>query len=134
MEQALQILVVDDEENTRIGLSKLLEGDGHQLLVAANGYEALSCLEENSVDLVLTDINMSGMSGLVLLKEMNERYEHVSVVMLTAYGGVDSYLEAMNLGAFEYINKPVQLKELRSVIRRVVLRRNRFSQQAVTLS
>jgi len=114
-----RILIVDDEENTRIGLSKLLAQEGFEVISAANGAEALDCLASNKVNLVISDINMPIMNGLNFLRELSRRFPSINVIMITAYGGVESYLEAMNLGAFEYLHKPVRLDELRAIIKRV---------------
>jgi len=114
-----RILVVDDEENTRIGLSKLLTQEGYEVLSVANGAEALDCLASNKVNLVISDINMPIMNGLNFLRELSRRFPSINVIMITAYGGVESYLEAMNLGAFEYLHKPVRLDELRAIMKRV---------------
>lgn len=118
-QQMMRILVVDDEENTRIGLSKLLTQEGYDVLSAANGAEALDCLASNKVNLVISDINMPIMNGLNFLRELSRRFPSINVIMITAYGGVESYLEAMNLGAFEYLHKPVRLDELRAILNRV---------------
>lgn len=118
-EQKKHILIVDDEENTRIGLSKLLMQEGFQVDSAASGYEALDYMRQRRVNLVISDINMPDMGGLAFLKELSRRFPSTNVIMITAYGGVESYLEAMNLGAFEYLHKPVRLNELRSVIRKI---------------
>ena len=122
-----RVLIVDDEENARIGLKKLLVLDGFQVGAVSNGYEALEYLARESVDLVITDINMPEMNGLVFLRELNRSHPAINVIMVTAYGGVDSYLEAMNLGAFEYLNKPVRIEELKAVMARIF---NRELQQA----
>lgn len=114
-----KILIVDDEENARIGLAKLLSREGYQVSTVANGFEALDHLSRQPADLVITDINMPAMNGLVFLRELNWAHPTISVIMVTAYGGVESYLEAMNLGAFEYLNKPVKLDELRAVMGRI---------------
>jgi len=114
-----KVLIVDDEENARIGLKKLLSREGYQVDAVANGFEALEHLDRDTVDLVITDINMPEMNGLVFLRELNRSHPTTSVIMVTAYGGVESYLEAMNLGAFEYLNKPVKLDELRAVMNRI---------------
>ncbi len=114
-----KILIVDDEENTRIGLSKLLGRDGYQTLTAADGMEALKCLAAADIDLVITDINMPGMNGLDFLYELRRLYPDIKVVMMTAYGGVDSYLNSMNLGAFDYLNKPVNLHDLNAILGRI---------------
>jgi YesN/AraC family two-component response regulator len=113
------VLIVDDEENARIGLKKLLALDGFQVEAVANGYEALEHLDNNPVDLVITDINMPEMNGLVFLRELNRSFPAVNVIMVTAYGGVESYLEAMNLGAFEYLNKPVKFEELKAIMEKI---------------
>lgn len=113
------VLIVDDEENARIGLKKLLALDGFQVEAVANGYEALEHLDNHPVDLVITDINMPEMNGLVFLRELNRSFPAVNVIMVTAYGGVESYLEAMNLGAFEYLNKPVKFEELKAIMERI---------------
>ena len=114
-----RILIVDDEENTRIGLSKLLTQEGFDVGSAANGSEALDYLGQRKVNLVISDINMPEMNGLVFLRELSRKFPSTSVIMITAYGGVESYLEAMNLGAYEYLHKPVRLDELRSVMKKI---------------
>jgi len=113
------ILVVDDEENARIGLSKLLSQEGYDVASVANGHEALDFMRHKKVNLVISDINMPEMNGLTFLRELNRHYPSTHVIMITAYGGVESYLEAMNLGAFEYIHKPVKLDELKSVMKKI---------------
>ncbi len=120
MSEALKrILIVDDEENTRIGLTKLLTQDGFEVESAANGNEALDYLDQKKVSLVISDINMPDMNGLTFLRELSRKFPSTSVIMITAYGGVESYLEAMNLGAYEYLHKPVRLDELRSVMKKI---------------
>jgi len=114
-----RILIVDDEENTRIGLSKLLSQEGFEVCSVANGQEALEYLKSSRVNLVISDINMPEMNGLTFLKELNRLYPSTHVIMITAYGGVESYLEAMNLGAFEYIHKPIKIEELKSVMEKI---------------
>lgn len=102
-----------------MGLSKLLSQEGYEVDSVANGYEALDFLRREKVNLVISDINMPEMNGLTFLRELNRSFPSTSVIMITAYGGVESYLEAMNLGAFEYINKPVKLEELKSVMKKI---------------
>jgi DNA-binding NtrC family response regulator len=114
------ILVVDDEENSRTGLSKILEKSGYQVLTAENGKEALEKLRTEPCHLVITDMKMPQMNGIQLLKEIKQTNPQVGVIIVTAYGEVDSYLEAMNLGAFEYLNKPIKVDELKKVISKVL--------------
>jgi DNA-binding NtrC family response regulator len=117
--QVKKILVVDDEENARLGLSRLLAREGFVVDSVANGYEALNYLRQHEVNLIVTDINMPEMNGIAFLKELNKSFPNSNVIMITAYGGVESYIEAMNLGAFEYINKPVKIEELKSILKKI---------------
>jgi two-component system response regulator (stage 0 sporulation protein F) len=117
---ATKILIVDDEENARVALSRLLTKEGFQVDNVANGFEALNYLRQQLVQIIVTDINMPEMDGIAFLRELNKNFPKVNVVMLTAYGGVESYLEAMNLGAFEYINKPVKIEELKLILKKIV--------------
>ena len=116
---AKRILIVDDEENTRLGLSKLLSQEGYVVDLAANGTEALEVLRRQRVNLVISDINMPDMNGIMFLREISRKFPSTNVIMITAYGGVESYLEAMNLGALEYLHKPLRLDELQSVMKKV---------------
>lgn len=117
--QAKRILVVDDEENARIGLSRLLAKEGFIVDSVSNGFEALNYLRQQDVNLIVTDINMPGMNGITFLKELNKSFPQSNVIMVTAYGGVESYIESMNLGAFEYINKPIKVEELKSILKKI---------------
>ncbi|MBP1751191.1 MAG: putative response regulator [Geobacteraceae bacterium] len=117
---ATRILVVDDEENARMALTRLLAKEGFLVESVANGYEALNYLRHQPVQIIVTDINMPEMDGISFLKELNRSFPKMNVIMVTAYGGVESYLEAMNLGAFEYINKPVKIDELKLVLKKVL--------------
>jgi DNA-binding NtrC family response regulator len=119
LKKAKRILVVDDEENARIGLSRLLANEGFLVDAVSNGFEALNFLRQQEVNLIVTDINMPEMNGIAFLKELNKSFPKSNVIMITAYGGVESYIEAMNLGAFEYINKPVKIEELKSILKKI---------------
>ena len=117
--QPKRILVVDDEENARIGLSMLLSKEGYVVDSVSNGFEALNYLRQQEVNLIVTDINMPGMNGIAFLKELNKSFPQSNVIMVTAYGGIESYIESMNLGAFEYINKPIKVDELKSILKKI---------------
>ncbi len=116
------ILIVDDEENARIGLTKLLSQEGYEVDSVADGCEALEYLRGKRVNLVISDINMPRMNGLAFLQEINRRHPSVHVIMITAYGEVESYLEAMSLGAYEYLHKPIKLDELKTVMNKLFKR------------
>ncbi|PLX95097.1 MAG: response regulator [Desulfuromonas sp.] len=118
-QQPKHILVVDDEENSRVSLSRLLLQEGYQVDSVADGDEALTFVASKDVHLVISDINMPRMDGLELLRELNSSYPRISVIMITAYGEVESYLDAMRFGAMEYIHKPVRLDELKLAMQRI---------------
>ena len=110
---------MDDEDNARVALSKILTHDGYDVASASNGLEALNYLRSNEVELIITDLNMPEMNGLNFLRMLNREHPASNVIMVTAYGEVESYLEAMTLGAFEYINKPVKYDDLKKVINKI---------------
>ena len=120
LKESKRILIVDDEENAREALSKILVHDGYDVSSAANGVEALNYLRSRDADLIITDINMPEMNGLAFLRELIRSRPESNVIMLTAYGEVESYLEAINLGAFEYINKPIRYDDLKKVINKIL--------------
>ena len=110
------ILIVDDEENTRDGMSKLLSAEGFDVQSAVDGDEALVCLRNGSFRLVISDLNMPNLNGLDFLQVVQREYPEVSVIILTADCGTESYIQAMNLGAVEYLCKPLKLDSLKSVM------------------
>lgn len=110
------ILIVDDEENTRTGMSKLLTSEGFDVQLAVDGSEALSCLRNGSFKLVISDLNMPNLDGIEFLRVVQREYPEVSVIILTAACGTESYIKAMNLGAVEYLCKPLKLDSLKSVM------------------
>lgn len=114
------ILIVDDEEGLREGLSKLLEGEGYAVIAAETGEEALQILQQSHIDLVLTDMRMPGMDGIELLKKIRERHGELGVIILTGYGQIESYIEAMNFGAIEYVSKPFKVNELKFIVNKVL--------------
>ncbi len=115
-----RILIVEDEDNTRQALAKLLAREGFVVDAVANGRDALNFLRQQPVNLIVTDLKMPQMDGITFLRELKKHFPKSNVIMITAYGGVESYLEAMNLGAFEYINKPVQIDELKMVMKKIL--------------
>ena len=85
----------------------------------ADGYKALDYLQSSHVNIVLSDIKMPGMDGLSLLQEIHSTYPQTHVVMVTAHGEVETYLEAVNLGACDFVHKPVRLNELKLVLEKL---------------
>jgi DNA-binding NtrC family response regulator len=114
-----RILIVDDEKNTREGLRWALEAQAADILLAADGEQALLALGEQPVDLVLSDLRMPRMDGMELLQHVREEHPATEFVMLTGHGTVETAVEAMKVGAFDYLMKPVNLEELNLLVRRV---------------
>ncbi len=115
-----KILVVDDEPNSREGLTKILIKEGYEVVAAASGKDALKEAEKEDIDLIITDLKMPEISGTDILEKIRESKPDIGVIIVTAYGEVNSYLKAMTLGAFEYLNKPIKLDELRRVIHKAL--------------
>src|SRR5205823_2346025 len=105
-----RILVVDDEQNARAALRTILSEEGYEISEAADGEEGLSRLDELSPDVVLADVRMPKMDGLTLLKKAKERGSEASFVMMTAFASVEAAVEAMKLGAENYLVKPLDVK------------------------
>lgn len=119
----MNILVVDDEEGARELFFTILSDEGYDITLANNGEEALGRFKTDAYDLVITDIKMPVMDGLQLLQEIRKAGSKTDVIMVTAYGEVESYLKAMSLGAAEYINKPIRIKELKRIVHKVLTER-----------
>jgi len=119
-----QILVVDDERSMRDFLKILLTKEGHQVTTAPNGTDALAHLRNNNCDLVITDIRMPGMSGLDLLEAVKEDFPDLPVIMITAFASPNDAVHAMKFGAFDYISKPFNVDEIKSVINSAIKKGN----------
>jgi two-component system response regulator (stage 0 sporulation protein F) len=116
----MKILVVDDEEGARDLFNTILTDEGYDVSLASGGEEALGFFKGSPFNLVITDIKMPGMDGLQLLQEIRKMGSKTDVIMVTAYGEVESYLKAMSLGAAEYINKPIRIKELKRIVHKIL--------------
>lgn len=114
------ILVVDDEKSQREILEMILSGEGYDVTTASSGEAAMKFVEKRHFDLVLTDLKMTGMSGLDLLKELTDYDKSIIVLLLTAHGSVDSAVDALRLGAFDYLQKPYDSEKLLDTISRAL--------------
>ena len=101
-----KILIVDDEKNMCKSLEILLSSEGYKTISCERGTTALQVLEKEDVDLLITDLTMPEMNGMELLKKVKELYPHVQVIMMTAYSTVQSAVEAIKIGAYDYLIKP----------------------------
>jgi DNA-binding NtrC family response regulator len=123
MEPRGRILIVDDETSARVALGELLGDEGYAVETAADGFKALAKLEGLAPALVLTDLNMPGMDGIELMRKARARDPEVAVVVMTAFGAIDTAVAAMREGAADYLTKPINADELLLVLERALERR-----------
>lgn len=117
-----KILVVDDQKNIRLTVAQSLEPLGYEVKKAVNGEDGIKQLEAEEVDLVLLDLKMPGMGGVEFLKRAITLYPNLQVIIISAHGTVDNAVEAMKLGAIDFIQKPFTPDELRETVDRVLNR------------
>ena len=118
-----KLLVVDDQRNMRTTLSLMLRGAGHDVTEAADGEDACQRIDGDAFDLVLTDLRMAGKDGLDVLRHVKEAAPTTEVLVMTAYGTIESAVEAMRAGAYDYIQKPFAEDELLVKIDRAIEKR-----------
>jgi len=111
-----RVLVVDDEQSLRKVLAATLQREGYEVQVASDGEEAIAALDRDGADVVVTDLVMPRMDGLSLLRKVVARHPDVPVIVVTAHGKVDSAVEAMKAGAFDFVTKPFEHAELKTII------------------
>src|SRR5918999_3808698 len=114
------ILVVDDEKAQREILEMILSGEGYDVTTAASGEAALKFAKERRFDLALTDLKMTGMDGIELLKRLLAFDSSIIVLLLTAHGSIDSAKEVLRHGAFDYLEKPYDREQLLETITRAL--------------
>jgi DNA-binding NtrC family response regulator len=108
-----RILIVDDEESQRQQLAGFMKKQGFNVTSAESGAKALDLCQEKNFEVALIDLKMPGMDGIELLGKLKESNPEIQVIMMTAYGSVETAVEAMRLGAYHYVNKPINLDELK---------------------
>jgi len=113
-----KILVADDEQNLRRVLAAMLRRDGHEVMQAATGLEAIERIGE--VDVVITDLRMPGADGMEVLRMAARNHPHVPVIMITAYGSVGQAVEAIKAGAFDYVEKPYEQDAIRAIVEKAI--------------
>jgi len=113
----IRILVVDDELSMREFLAILLEREGYQVTSAANAAEALELLENGLFDLVVSDVQMPGLNGIELLGRIKALAPDTAVLMITAFSAAEQAVEAMKLGAYDYIAKPFKIEEVKQLVK-----------------
>ncbi|WP_339061103.1 response regulator [Tepidibacillus marianensis] len=128
MEPMIQILVVDDEEDLLQLLVQRLKRKGYQVDGALSGEESLKMMKEKVYDVGIFDIKMPGMDGIELLKEAKNRVADIEVIMLTGHGTVETAIEAMKSGAYDYLSKPYNLSELDVIIQKAIEKKQLFEE------
>jgi DNA-binding NtrC family response regulator len=118
------IFIVDDDPTIRYSLKELLSRDGFAVHALKDGQSALQFLKQQLCDVIIADINMPGLSGFELLKRVKEEYPEVAVILITAYGTIQSAVNGIKLGAFEYVTKPLNDEEVKLCIERALEQRN----------
>ena len=116
MSTSQRVLIVEDERNARLGLAELISAWGYRTETAENGVEALERIQSFQPTILVSDMKMPRMDGLQLLAELQEQQSNLAVIMLTAQGTIDSAVESMKLGAYDYIQKPVDPQRLRTIL------------------
>ena len=119
MDEKRKVLIVDDDRDIVTIVSTILGGRGWDIKAAYNGREALEAVTLSKPDIILLDIMMPEMNGIEVLKRIKKIDADARIIMITAFGDVESYLDSMELGAYEYINKPFETDELLEMIDRV---------------
>jgi two-component system response regulator HydG len=115
-----KVLVVDDEAIARSALLEMLRDEGYEVRAAADGFKALGALDRFTPDVLITDVNMPGMDGVELMTKLKDRLPELGVIVMTAFGSVQSAVDAIHLGADDYITKPLEVAHLLDVLERVI--------------
>ena len=116
----LNVLIVDDERSIREGCRDIAQGVGYSTFIAENAERAFRVLDATSIDVVLLDLRLPGVGGLEVLKEVKRRNPETVVIVMTGYASVQSAVQAMKQGAYDYVTKPFDLEELRLILDRVL--------------
>jgi two-component system response regulator PilR (NtrC family) len=119
-----RILVVDDEESIREFLDIMLRKEGYEVTCVEDGQKAIDTLKKKSFDLLISDLQMPNVTGIELLKHCRETYPDLLFMMITAFGTAESAVEAMKMGAYDYITKPFKIDEVRINIANALRSRN----------
>ncbi|GBF11266.1 sigma-54-dependent transcriptional regulator [Tepidibacillus infernus] len=128
MKESVQMIVVDDEQDLLQLLVQRLKRKGYQVSGFASGHEALKQMEQTSYDIGIYDIKMPGMDGIELLRESKKRSPNMEVIMLTGHGTVETAIDAMKSGAYDYLTKPYNLAELDVIIQKALEKKQLFEE------
>lgn len=116
------VLIVDDSKNIRLTLEQALSKN-YNVLTAANGEDGLEKVEDNDISVILLDYKLPGINGIEFLKKIEDKLGEIQVIIITAFGSIDSALEAMKLGAIDYVEKPFEPETIRNKVKEVIERK-----------
>ena len=125
-----RILLVDDEPSILSVLCTVLRSEDYDVVSAADGQQAIELLKNETFDLLISDIRMAPVNGMDILKVVHQEHPDIAVIMLTAYGSVETAIEALKLGAFDYVTKPFKVDELLITVQRALSYRNAINENA----
>ncbi len=128
------ILVVDDETTILFYLEELFSRDGYEVVAVQSGEEALAVLETQSFDIAIIDLKMEGIGGIEVLKALRRHSPSTAAIMLTAHGALDTALDALRLGAHDYLLKPCAADDLRESVRTALRKRDREDRRRAVLA
>lgn len=126
--ETFRLLVVDDDESVRVTTAAILEQEGYQVLTATDGREALEMVGRGHFDLVLTDLRMADMDGIALLHEIQTRHPNIIAIVLTGYASIESSIDALRQGVYDYLVKPCIVEDLKRTVRRALEHREQRMQ------
>ena len=118
--KGFKILLVDDEKETLSIVKEYLSKDGYRVTVSESGQKALELTKRDAFDVIITDLNMPEMSGLELLKAVKKYRAETEVIIVTGYGTIETAIEALKFGGYDYLQKPVKLARLKVLIDRIL--------------
>jgi len=116
-----KMLIVDDEFNSRTLMAQILQDEGYSVDTAENGISALKTLENESFNVLITDIRMPTMDGIELFHKVKELYPHMPVILFTAYGTINAAVKALKDGAFYYLEKPLNFDLLKHTVKQALV-------------
>ncbi|AIY84713.1 MAG: response regulator [Clostridium baratii] len=112
-----KVLIVDDEKNIRIALSRCLKKEGYNITLAKDGFEAFDIIKDQDFDLILIDYQMPKKNGIEVLRELREKNIKTNAIIMTAYGTIDIAVDTMKLGAVDFISKPFELEKIKNIVK-----------------
>jgi DNA-binding NtrC family response regulator len=115
----MKVLLIDDEQSQRESLEGFLTHIGHTVKTASTGEDAMKIVEDESIEVVITDYRMPGMNGLEVTRAVKKRNPRIDILMITAYGDIDTAVDTIKAGAFDFLSKPVDLEQLRDILNRL---------------